>query len=165
MWSSIGGAMAERAEFQESRTQKLVFGVVFLGMAVVWVVILFPTGVSTLTREAAVLLLAIAAFAGAGLWFLSRLRRTGVVVTVDRDGITDLRLGPDPIAWDEVERCALVAGMRGVRHLRLILRPDSQAAARLGKRQVAVNDLVLTGGASGVRLAIARLAPQVPRDW
>lgn len=163
--------MAVRAEFQESRTQNLVFAVVFLGMAVVWVVILFPRGVTRWTTEAVVLLLAIAGFVLAGLWFLSRLRRTGVVVTVDPHGIADLRLGPDPIPWTDVERCALVTGMKGARFLQLVLRPDSPAAARLGKARVMVNDLVLTGGmgptsrGAGVRDAIARLAPQVPRDW
>lgn len=50
-------------------------------------------------------------------------------------------------------------------HLRLVLRPDSRAAARLGKHKVVVNDLVLTGGGRGVRGAIARLAPRVPRAW
>jgi hypothetical protein len=163
--------MAERAEFQESRTQNLIFAIVFLGMAVVWVVILFPRGVTRWTTEAVVLLLAIAAFAAAGLWFLSRLRKTGVVVTVDQDGITDLRLGPAPIPWADVERCALITGMKGARFLHLFLRPGSPAAARLGKDRVLVNDLVLTGGMGptsrghGLRDAIARLAPQVPRDW
>ena len=157
--------MAERAEFRENRKLNLVFGVVFLGLAALWAIILFPTGVPGVNRDTTALLLAIAAMAGFGLWRLSRLRRTDVVVVVDRDGIIDLRLIPDPIPWAEVERCALVVGMKGVRHLRLILRPNSQAAARLGKRQVAVNDLVLSGGGWGVRGAIARLAPQVPRDW
>lgn len=157
--------MAERAEFQESRTQNLILGVVFLGLAVIWAIILFPRGVIRWTPEAAVLALATAAFAGVGLWFLSRLRRTGVVVTVDGYGITDLRLGPDPIRWTDVERCALVTGMRGARFLQLVLRPDSPAAARLGKVGVTVNDMVLTGRGRGLREAIARLAPQVPRDW
>ena len=157
--------MAERAEFPESRTLNLVFGVVFVGMAVVWVVILFPRGVTRWTPEAAVLLLAIAGFLMAGLWFLSRLRRTGVVVTVDRDGITDLRLMLDPIPWADVERCALVTGMKGARFLQLVLRADSPAATRLGKARVTVNDMVLTGRGRGLREAIARLAPQVPRDW
>jgi len=157
--------MAERAEFQESRTQNLVLAVVFLGLAALFAVVLFPSGIRSLTREATVLLLYTAAMAGVGLWFLSRLRRTGVVVAVDRDGITDRRLMPDPIPWAEVDRCGLRAGFKGVRHLQLILRPDSPAAARLGKSQVIVNDLVLTGGGSGVRGDIARLAPQVPRDW
>jgi hypothetical protein len=157
--------MAERAEFPESRTLNLVFGVVFVGMAVVWVVILFPRGVTRWTPEAAVLLLAIAGFLMAGLWFLSRLRRTGVVVTVDRDGITDLRLMLDPIPWADVERCALVTGMKGARFLQLVLRPDSPAVTRLGKARVTVNDMVLTGRGRGLREAIARLAPQVPRDW
>jgi len=157
--------MSERAEFQESRTLNLVFGVVFLGMAGLWVVLLFPTGVPTLNRDTTVLLLAIAAMAGFGLWSLWRLRKTGVIVVVDRDGITDLRLMPDPIPWAEVERCELQVGIKGATHLRLVLRPDSRAAARLGKSKVVVNDLVLTGGGRGVRGAIARLAPQVPRGW
>lgn len=163
--------MVERAEFQESRTQNLVFAVVFLGLATLFAVWLFPTGIPRLTGNVTVLLLYIAAMAGAGLWFLSRLRRTGVVVAVDRNGITDLRLMPDPIPWTEVERCALVTGMKGVRFLQLVLRPDSPSAARLRKHKVTVNDLVLTGGmgpgsrGGGVRGAIARLAPQVPRDW
>lgn len=157
--------MAERAEFQESRTQNLVFAGVSLGMAVVWVVILFPDGVTRWTTEAVVLLLVIAGFVLAGMWFLSRLRRTEVVVVVDRDGITDLRLRPDPIPWAEVARCELQVGMKGITHLRLALRPDSAVAAQLGKQKVVVNDMVLTGRGRGVRGAIARLAPQVPRDW
>lgn len=157
--------MDEREEFQESRTQNLVFAVVFLGMAVVWVVIVFPDGVTRWTREAVVLLLAIAGFVLAGLWFLSRLRRTGVVVVVDRDGITDRRLMPDPIPWAEVARCELQPGIKGFTHLRLALRPDSRAAAQLGRQKVVVNDLVLTGRGRGVRQAIARLAPQVTRAW
>ncbi len=157
--------MDERAEFQESRIQNLVFSVVFLGMAVLWAVVIFPDGVTRWTRESVVLLVAIAGFALAGLWFLSRLHRTGVVVVVDRDGITDRRLMPDPIPWAEVARCELQPGIKGGWHLRLALRPESRAAAQLGKQKVVVNDLVLTGRGRGVRSAIARLAPQVPRDW
>ena len=157
--------MAEREEFQESRTQNLVFAVMMLGVAVLWAVMIFPDGVTRWTREAVVLLLAIAGFALAGLWFLSRLRQTEVVVTVDRDGLTDRRLMPDPIRWTEVERCELQPGIKGGRHLRLALRPDSAAAARLGRQRVVVNDMVLTGRGYGLRGAIARPAPQVPRDW
>lgn len=157
--------MSERAEFQESQTLNLVFGVIFLGMAAGLVAWLFPTGVPILNWDTTVLLLAIAAMVGVGLWSLWRLRKTGVIVVVDRDGMTDLRLMPDPIPWAEVERCELQVGFKGATHLRLVLRPDSRAAARLGKHKVVVNDLVLTGGARGVRRAIARLAPQVPRAW
>ncbi|ROU03777.1 hypothetical protein [Histidinibacterium lentulum] len=157
--------MTERAEFPENRTLNLVFGLVFLGMAVVWWVLLFPSGVPTLTRDTTVLLLAIAAMAGFGLWSLTRLRKTAAVVVVDHDGLTDLRLMSDPIPWSELDRCDLVVGYRGVRRLRLVLRPGSPVAARLGRQEVIVNDLMLTGGARGVREAIARFAPQVPRGW
>lgn len=157
--------MDERAEFEESRTQNLLFAIVFLGMALLWVVWLFPRGIPAWNRDTVVIVLAIAAMAGTGLWFLWRMRKTGVVVVVDRDGITDRRLMPDPIAWAEVERCELQVGLKGATFLRLVLRPDSPAAARLGRHKVLVNDLVLTGGSRGVRGAIARLAPGVPRDW
>lgn len=157
--------MTERAEFTESRTQNMVFGIVFLALAALFWVVLFPTGVPELNGNTAVLLAAIGGFAGFGLWSLSRLRKTGVVVVVDKDGITDTRLMPDPIPWAEVERCELVTGFKGARFLQLRLRPDAPSAARLGKSKVLVNDLVLTGRGRGLKNAIKLFAPQVPREW
>jgi hypothetical protein len=100
-----------------------------------------------------------------GLIELNKRRRTGVQVVVDRQGITDIRLSPDPIPWDEVHRCEWGRGPKGSSWLRVVLRSGSQAAARLGKAQVNIQDAALTRGPDGVRRAIARLAPQVPRDW
>lgn len=100
-----------------------------------------------------------------GLIKLAKLGKTGVQVVVDRTGITIAERGPDPIPWAEVERCELVRGGRGGDWLRLRLRAGSATAARLGRVKIDIHDHVLTGGALGLRRAIARLAPQVPRDW
>jgi len=156
--------MAEQAAFHLNRVLSLALGVVFLGLAGVFAAVLFPSGLTRLDGTTGTLLLAVAAMAGFGLWCLADLRKTGVIVMVDRNGITDLRLMADPIPWDEVERCTLVRGPR-TRYLWLVLRPGSQAAQKLGRQKVPVNDLVLTGGGRDLRGAIARLAPQVMRDW
>ena len=100
-----------------------------------------------------------------GLIELNKRGRTGVQVVVDGDGITDVRLGPDPILWDDVARCEWGRGQRGASWVCLRLRPGSPAAARLRKASVRINDRILTHGSPGLRNAIARLAPQVPRDW
>lgn len=63
-----------------------------------------------------------------------------------------------------MERCNLTRN-RKVRILEPVLRPDAQSARRLGGRSVAINDAVLADGGAAMRAAIARLAPQVPREW
>lgn len=156
--------MAERAEFRRNRRLFLAFGVVFLGLAAVFLAVLFPSGIPRLDANTAILLLAVAAMAGFGLWSLFQLRKTGVIVVVDQDGITDYRQMRTAIPWSDVERCELPSSIEA-KHLRLVLRPDSPTAIQFGKQKVVVNDLVLTGGGKGVRGAIARLAPQVPREW
>lgn len=156
--------MAERAEFSLNRVQSLVFGLGFLALAVVFALRLFPAGIPSLNGDTVFLLMVIAAFAAAGVWFLMRLGKGGVVLVVDREGLTDLRLMPHPIPWDEVERCHLTRTLT-TQVLELLLRPDSQSARRLGGQRVVVNDMVLAGGGRAVRGAIAWLAPQVPRDW
>lgn len=156
--------MSQRFEFRLNRRLLLVLGIVLIAVAGLTAMWLFPTGLPELNGNTAVLLAYIAAMAGLGLWVLSHLRKTGVMVVVDRHGITDVRLMPDPILWSEVERCELVYGYRGD-NLRLVLHPRSRAATQLGKRRVAINERMLSGEVDGVRAAIARLAPQVPRDW
>lgn len=100
-----------------------------------------------------------------GLIDLTRRGRTGVQVAVDRDGITVAAKGPDPIPWAEVERCDWGHGPRGATWVRLQLRQGSPAVARLGTTSVRINDRILTQGSPGLQAAIARLAPQVPRNW
>lgn len=156
--------MADRAEFSINRVQSLVFGLLFLALAAVFTVRLFPAGIPSLNGDTVFLLMVIAAFAAVGVWFLMRLGKGGVVLVVDREGITDLRLMPGPIPWDEVERCRLTRTVKA-QVLELLLRPDSRSARRLGGQRVVINDMVLAGGGRAVRGAIARLAPQVPRDW
>jgi hypothetical protein len=102
---------------------------------------------------------------GFGLIDLNKRGRTGVQVAVDRAGITVAEKGPDPIPWAEVERCEIVVGAKGASWVRLHLRPGSPTAARLGTTRVNIHDRILTGGARGLRQAIPRMAPQVPRDW
>ncbi|WP_439572964.1 hypothetical protein [Phreatobacter sp.] len=156
--------MSERVEFYLNRRLLLVLGIVLIALAGLFAVWLFPTGLPELDGNTAGLLAFIAAMAGFGLWVLSDLRKTGVIVVVDKHGITDGRLMPTPILWHEVERCALVSGYRGD-HLQLVLHPGSRAATQLSRRKVTINERVLWGEVDGVRGAIARLAPQVPRDW
>ncbi|HMO07679.1 MAG TPA: hypothetical protein PKD10_08530 [Paracoccaceae bacterium] len=157
--------MEQREVFRLNRAQSLILGLMLLGIAVWMGFVTFPLGSRPMDINAWGLVVATAAFAGGGLWFLARLRNTAVQVVVDREGITDFRVMPDPIPWAEVERCELYTGMKGGSHLRLALRPGSQAANRIGKTRVVVNDMEIEGGTRDLRQAIARLAPQVPRDW
>jgi hypothetical protein len=157
--------MIEQAEFSFDRAQLRTGGLILigLGLACACVPLILPASDPVITI---VCLAVAAAVAGVGAKLLTDRARTGVQVVVDRDGITDLRLMPDPIPWSEVDRIGLTRGVDRIPRLRLILRPDSALAAqRFSSGQVVINDLVLTDNIRGVRGAIRRLAPQVPRDW
>lgn len=108
---------------------------------------------------------------GFGLWELARLGSRAVKVTVDRDGITDVRVSDRLIPWSEVERIDRLSFRQSSRYwrvsgLRLALRADPQAQVRHpGPREVLIWDRGLTGGPQALRQAIALMAPQVPQGW
>jgi hypothetical protein len=108
---------------------------------------------------------------GCGLWELLKLGNLGVKVMVDAHGITDLREWDAPIPWSAVERIDHIPLRQALRHwktrgLRLVMRTDPEASTSLSKRrEVLIWEGELTGGAIDLRQAIARLAPQVPRNW
>jgi hypothetical protein len=158
--------MTERAEFEIDRGRVGTSGILLcvLGLLVLSVPFWLPrfdTGIAVLSTGLGLAII--------GLGILTfRLRNvTGVQVVVDRDGITDLRLSPDPIPWSEVERLGLtLLNARAAPRLKLILRPGSPLiAARFRSGTVVINDTTLRGHTNDLRAAIARLAPQVPRDW
>lgn len=156
--------MTEREEFTVDKARLGTTGkfLIFLGLACLAVLFLLPQAEAPII---VVFVVASAASIGLGLKDLLTRGQTGVQVVVDAEGITVLRLGPDPIPWAEVERCELVIAGRGTSWVRLHLRHGSPTAARLGTGKVSIHDMALIGGIRGVRQAIARLAPQVPRNW
>lgn len=158
--------MSEREEFTFDRAQLSIngFGFILMGLGLMGLVL------GTQRWEDNAPLMVVAVVAGVplivfGVIDLNRRGRTGVQVAVDREGITVAEKGPDPIPWAEVERCAFGQGPRGASWVDVRLHPGSPAAGRLGTTRVRVNDRILTNGAPGLRRAIARLAPQVPRNW
>lgn len=158
--------MTERAEFEIDRAAVGTGGIILvvLGLLVLSVPFWLPrfdTGIAVLSTGLGL------AIIGLGIYTFRHRNVTGVQVVVDRDGITDLRLSPDPIPWSEVERLGLtVMNGRFAPRLKLILRPGSPLiAARFRNGTVVINDTTLRGHTNGLRAAIARLAPQVPRDW
>jgi len=155
--------MTERAEFafDPARLRASGLGMIFLG---VLALAMIPAGVA----EGPVLVICVVlglASVGIGVKQLHNRGKIGAQVVVDRDGITDIRISPDPIPWADVQRCEVGIGPKGSNWLRLVLRTGSATEARLGKSRVNIQDTQLMNGRLGVRLAIARLAPQVPRDW
>lgn len=158
--------MSERVEFSYNNEQlgRSGFGFIIMGLGLMGLVF----GTTRWEDNAPLLVLSVVVgvpMIVIGLIELNKRRRVGVQVVVDGAGITDVRLGPHPIPWAEVERCEWGRGPKGSSWLRLILRPGSEAERRLGKNRVNIQDATLTRGPDGVRKAIARLAPQVSRDW
>jgi hypothetical protein len=158
--------MTDREEFTYNQTQLRTNGIGFILMGLgLMALVLFTT---RWEQNAPIMVVSVVfgvPLIVFGLIDLSRRRQTGVQVTVDRDGITVAAKGPDPIPWAEVERCDFVIGGKGATWVRLTLRWGSPAAARLGTTSVRIYDRLLTQGPPGLQVAIARLAPQVPRNW
>ncbi|HEV2555643.1 MAG TPA: hypothetical protein VGV17_17955 [Bosea sp. (in: a-proteobacteria)] len=108
---------------------------------------------------------------GCGLWELLKLGNLGVKVMVDAHGITDLREWDAPIPWPAVERIDHIPLRQALRYLKtgglcLVMRADPETRLPLPRpREVLIWEGELTGGAIDLRQAIARLAPQVPRNW
>jgi hypothetical protein len=158
--------MSEREEFSFDKGQLGMNGFGFSIMGLGMMGLAF--GTQRWEDDAPVIVLLIVlgvAMIVAGLIDLNKRRRTGVQVAVDREGIYIAERGPDPIPWTEVERLAYGVGGKGSTWVSLHLRPGSPTAARLGKTSLRVYDRLLTDGSPGLRQAIARLAPQVSRDW
>ncbi len=156
--------MSEREEFTYDKARLTASGAfqIGLGLAVLGCLFILPQAVPPII---AVFVVIGGALVVMGLRELGKRGQTGVQVALDAEGITATRHGADPIPWTEVERCELGRAPRGRSWVRLRLRPGSQAAARLGTVKVNIYDHALAGGELGLRRTIARLAPQVPRDW
>jgi hypothetical protein len=107
---------------------------------------------------------------GCGLWESSKLFDRRVKVVVDRDGITDLRAWDVPVPWSAVERIDQIPVRQALRYwktrgLRLVMQADPTGCARRPRHEMLIWEGELTGGTMDLRQAIARMAPQVMRDW
>lgn len=149
--------MADRVEFHALRWALALPGAVLIGIGLYFAAIAWPGTVRSDT--ALPLFVAGLSMAAFGLLALTLVRRGGLQVAVDRDGIQDYRLALGPIPW---ARVAKVTGDGGAEGLRLVLRLAEPGA---GPAEVVIRGAGLTGGTAALRQAVARLAPQVPRDW
>jgi hypothetical protein len=172
--------MEDRVEFRRDHLLRLMRGLGFLGIGAIFFLLWWDAMYGTVTygtrffppsrKEGSHVIVALVGLV-LGLWDLAKLRDTSVKVAVDRDGITDFREMAGPIPWADVERIehVIIRKARGFRKpsgLRLVLRPGLQVAVRHQKRpEFTVWEGGLDGGALGLRRAVARLAPQVPRNW
>jgi hypothetical protein len=154
--------MNERVEFHAVRWLLLLPGLVLIGVGLRLATIAWPDVGAARSDTALPLLVVGLLMAVFGLWSLTLVRRGGLQVAVDRNGITDYRLDLGPIPWARVARVEQAAGGRGAEGLRLVLRhPEPEA----GPGAAVIRGAGLKGGTAALQRAIARLAPQVPRDW
>jgi hypothetical protein len=172
--------MEDRVEFRREQRPTLIRGLGFLGIAAIFFLLWWDATYGTVTygtrffppsrKEGSHIIVALVGLV-LGLWDLAKLRDTSVKVAVDRDGITDFREMAGPIPWADVERIehVIIRKARGFRKpsgLQLVLRAGSQARLRHQKTpEVTIWEMGLDGGSPGLRQAVARLAPQVPRNW
>ena len=172
--------MEDRVEFRRNQLRTLIRGLGGLGIGAFFFLLWWDAMYGTVTygtrlfspgrKEGGYPIVALVGLV-IGLWELAKLRDTSVMVAVDRDGITDFREMAGPIHWADVERIehVIIRKARGFRKpsgLRLVLRPGLQVAVRHQKRpEFTVWEGGLDGGALGLRRAITKLAPHVPRNW